>query len=202
MKLRLAAVGLAALLLSACGYSHSTSSDMDIQPVHYQKTKAVDETVKHSGDSAASDKAAPYTLEGTADEPAAAPDKGLDAPVGQEIDIEAQLDAWTMEEWENTPLSREEFNQLLVEMIQGDDDTNPFSEIALLDDHTLKVVFNNTDGESLENMLFAPIFDGVLRSLYMRSSYYQNNQQPVIRFVDHSGKLVAENTNFANLDQP
>ncbi|WP_010276357.1 hypothetical protein [Paenibacillus senegalensis] len=206
MKFRLAIVGLAALLLSACGYSLSSTSEMDYQHPVAGKTVPGDESAqtepsknKHN---AAANVESPSTLESTAVESGALSDEGSADSSLQETDIEAQLNVWTMEEWEDTPLSKEEFNELLTEMIKGDEETNPFSEITLLDDYTLKVVFNNTDGESLENMLFAPIFDGVLRSLYMRSSYYQNEQQPVIQFVDSSGKLIAENTNFANLEQP
>lgn len=199
MKLRLAAASLAILLLSACGNSHSSSSDSN-QKQAGRQTAAVEESAKHYDEAA--DKATTNTLESTMDELSPVPDEQSEQAIEQEIELEAKLNMWTTEELEGVPLSKKEFNQLLTEMIEEDDEANPFREITLLDEQTLKVVFNNSDGDSLENMLIAPIFDGVLRNLYMSSTYYQNEQQPIIQFVDSSGELIAENRNFANKEQP
>lgn len=195
MKKWLAALFLATLLLSACGNGQagisSGNSNGDQQK---QEAPSTDITPEQEMEPS----------HNRTDEPPeedAANTKSQDASISNPVLMDQDLGELTTEDWNSLQLSKEQFNQMLTELIEDEEENNPFKEIALLDDRTLKVVFNNSDGESFENLLFAPIFDGVLRNLYMRSSYFQNEQQPVIRFVDGSGKLIAENEDFAEFDQ-
>ncbi|MFB6367373.1 hypothetical protein ACFCP7_25650 [Paenibacillus elgii] len=141
---------------------------------------------------------------GNAEKTAAAPAGNTEkTAVAEEKDVsqnanvlkEKKFDQLTKEEWDKIRLSKKDFNELLEELSKKDDNS-AIQKAVLIDNTTLEITLANTGGETIGNTLVVGLFDPILRELYMHSSYYKNDKQPVIRFVNSAGAVVAEHDNF------
>ncbi|MBD2846293.1 hypothetical protein IDH44_13905 [Paenibacillus sp. IB182496] len=95
-------------------------------------------------------------------------------------------------------LTKDDFRRLIEEELNdSEDEEAPFESIAMLDDRTIEAVLD-TSGEGGEiGAAFMTLFmDAILRNFYMASDFYEDGQQPLIRFLDTEGKVLAENEDF------
>lgn len=131
------------------------------------------------------------------------PAKEADSDVSQNADAvkDKDLTQMTAADWEKVHLSKKDFDKLLSELGNKTDAENPFQNIAMPDDRTIEITLAPHDGGAIGNALFVGIFDPVLRNLYMHSSYYSGNKQPLIRFLDSSGNVIKENSDFVQPQQ-
>jgi hypothetical protein len=113
---------------------------------------------------------------------------GLEAIEGKE------LEEITAEDWKKINLSKKQFNNWLAEMEKPDDSGQiMINKVEMTDDKTIQIKLNNSDGDTLENSMTAPILDAFIREIYKRSAYYKKDE-PKIVFTDLTGFKIAEIT--------
>lgn len=111
------------------------------------------------------------------------------------------FESFSKEDWEKIHLSKRDFKKFLKEISEKDNNTEEIPiKATLIDNKTIEVVFDNSDGESLENIISVPIYDAFIRQLYIHSSYYED-KQPFIRFLDNDGHLIGELDDFADFEE-
>ncbi|WP_096155643.1 hypothetical protein [Bacillus sp. FJAT-45066] len=128
-----------------------------------------------------------------------------EAKAGQKEGKKARGDFTTAEEletmdfdskdfnWNDIYLSAETFNELLFRFTEADDQGELLLERAeLVEFDTVELVFNNYEGNSLENSLQAVFLDSVVRQFYKHSELYEG-EEPHIRVIDLDGLVIAEN---------
>ncbi len=113
---------------------------------------------------------------------------GLEALEGKDFE------SLSAEDWEKINLSKKQF-ELFLEGLAEEDENGEIviNKAEMSDDNTIKIVFNNSDGDTLENTITAPIFDAFIREIYKHSKYFKDNE-PTILFSDLTGYTIAEIT--------
>ncbi|WP_028392141.1 DUF4352 domain-containing protein [Bacillus cihuensis] len=97
-------------------------------------------------------------------------------------------------EWDKVYISEKTFKDLLKEFTTPDEEgVITYKDAQLKDDKTIELKVNNSDGESLENVMQAAILDTFVREFYKHSELYDDKKEPTIRTIDLSGTLIAEN---------
>lgn len=111
---------------------------------------------------------------------------GLEALKGK------NLEEITAEDWEKVNLSKKQFNNWLSDLEKPNETGEIIiNKTEMTDDKTISIVLNNSDGDTFENTLTAPIFDAFVRQVYKHSKYYKD-EEPTIVFSDLTGYKIAE----------
>lgn len=105
--------------------------------------------------------------------------------------LEENLEDITPEEWDSLQLSKADFNHFLKSLKETPSKTMQELADVEIADETIHVTINNTEGNSLDNVIAAPFIDTWIRQAFIHSDYF-DDQQPVIRISDLSGELIAE----------
>lgn len=96
------------------------------------------------------------------------------------------------EEWQQLQFTKADFDSFLSELLEEEEGL--FSDITFdADAQTIEFVLVSADGETLENQITAHFMDTMVRAFYMRSDYFDSQQQPLLRFFDAEGILILEN---------
>ncbi|WP_394136818.1 DUF4352 domain-containing protein [Cytobacillus oceanisediminis] len=102
------------------------------------------------------------------------------------------LEEITAEDWEKVNLSKKQFENWLKEMEKPDDSGEiMINKAEMTDDKTINITFNNSDGDTLENSMTAPIMDAFIREVYKHSAFYKKDE-PTIVYSDLTGYKIAE----------
>ncbi|GAA3407805.1 hypothetical protein ACFFNY_11415 [Paenibacillus hodogayensis] len=107
-----------------------------------------------------------------------------------------KLGELTAADWDKLHLSKKDFDKLLAGLDRTAEPESPFQKISMPNGSTLEITLAPNDVGEFGNALLVGIFDPILRNLYMHSSYYTGNKQPLIRFLDSSGSVIKENSDF------
>ncbi|MCM3663485.1 DUF4352 domain-containing protein [Mesobacillus subterraneus] len=100
----------------------------------------------------------------------------------------------TAEDWKKINLSKKQFKNWLAEMEKPDESGQiMINKAEITDDNTIEIKLNNSDGDTLENSMTAPILDALIREIYKHSAYYKKDE-PKIIFTDLTGFKIAEIT--------
>ena len=106
----------------------------------------------------------------------------------------------TAEDWENINLSKKQFDLFLKDLSEGDENGEMvFNKAEMVNDSTIEIIFNNSDGDALVNTFTAPILDASIRELYKHSAYFKN-EEPTIIYSDLTGFEIAKITEQIDLD--
>lgn len=113
---------------------------------------------------------------------------GLEAFEGKD------LEDITAEDWKKINLSKKQFKNWLAEMEKADESGQiMINKAEITDDNTIEIKLNNSDGDTLENSMTAPILDALIREIYKHSAYYKKDE-PKIIYTDLTGFKIAEIT--------
>ncbi|MEK8127992.1 hypothetical protein WMW72_08775 [Paenibacillus filicis] len=127
-----------------------------------------------------------------------APSKGLDILQSKGLGQMDQID------WENVHISKKDFKKLITEMSKPKEGekSSLIQSVSMPDDTTIEIVLD-TDGQggALASSMAVMLFDPLLRTFYVHSDFYKKDKQPVIRFKDPAGTVIAENSDFPNKDK-
>lgn len=114
--------------------------------------------------------------------------KGLEALEGK------SFEELTEEDWNKIRLSKKKFKEFLSEMEKPNENGEiAINKAELVGDNRIEITLNNSDGDTFENALTAPIMDVIIRQLYNHSDYYKETE-PTILFKDLSGFKITENS--------
>lgn len=121
----------------------------------------------------------------------------------QKVESERDWSQIGLEDWneEGIRLSKDEFKQYLdyLEMFQTKENAGVLT-LELLDNETIEAnysVLQEIDSEVVISESEAGFLDQHIREAYKASTYYQNQTEPTIRFVDSEGEeIVAFNKSF------
>ncbi|MEC1744163.1 DUF4352 domain-containing protein [Schinkia azotoformans] len=120
---------------------------------------------------------------------------GLEALKGKD------LESMTAEDWEKVNLSKKQFDEWLSEMEKPDESGEiMINKAEMTDDKTISIVFNNSDGDTFENTMTAPIFDAFIRQIYKHSKYFKD-EEPTVVFSDLTGYKIAEISEPINFNE-
>lgn len=116
--------------------------------------------------------------------------------VSQNADLlkSSALNQMTPSDWDKIHLSKKDFDKFLAEMAAAKDDKSPFTKMTMPNDHTIEITVDMKEGGKLGEAMVVGVFDPLLRNVYMHSSYYKNDKQPLIRFLDTSGNVIKESS--------
>lgn len=97
----------------------------------------------------------------------------------------------SLQEWETIHLTQEDFDLFLSKIAA--EDAKGAKKVAGIkkDSDEIIITLDNSDGESLDNLMAAPFIDTEVRTAYLHSAYYEG-QQPKIIVKDLSGVVLSE----------
>lgn len=115
--------------------------------------------------------------------------------------LDQELEDISAEEWESIHLSEADFDQFLSSLIQENEQGfQEVSEVAMKS-ADIRIVLNNSEGETLDNLLSAPFLDAKVRQAYLQSAYY-DGQQATIRITDAEGTVLSDTNEPLNFAKP
>lgn len=123
-------------------------------------------------------------------------ENGLDAIKGK------SLDEITAEDWAKINLSKKQFEEFLSTLTEPDKETGEINinKVEMLDDSTIEIILNNSDGDTFENQILSPIMDAFVREVYKHSAFYKD-KEPTIIVKDLTGYKIMENDKPLELNE-
>lgn len=105
--------------------------------------------------------------------------------------LDQELENISAEEWESIHLSEADFDRFLSGLPEKDEKGfQEISEVAMKGTD-IRIVLNNTSGDTLDNLLSAPFLDAKVRQAYLQSAYF-DGQQPAIQITDAAGTVLSD----------
>lgn len=115
--------------------------------------------------------------------------------------VKQELEDISAEEWESIHFSKADFDLFLSSLTQkNEEDTQEIKKIEVKSS-SIRITLNNTDGESLDNMLSAPFLDAKVRQAFLQSAYY-DGQQPTVQITDAAGTVLSDTDKPLELVMP
>ncbi|EZH67935.1 hypothetical protein DH09_08445 [Bacillaceae bacterium JMAK1] len=120
--------------------------------------------------------------------------RGIDDLFNKDLgDLEAQ-------DWDSVYIAKRDFDLILKEMIESAEEHDlDIQDIKMVSDDHIEVIYNFTDEEAIMHGFILAFVDGLTRSLYLSSGYY-NGEQPLISYYDLNGELIGELHDFADFN--
>lgn len=115
--------------------------------------------------------------------------------------LDQELEDISAEEWESMHLSETDFDQFLSSLPEKDE--KGFQEISevSMKGTDIRIVLNNTNGDTLDNLLSAPFLDAKVRQAYLQSAYF-DGRQPAIQIMDSAGTVLSDTDEPLDLAKP
>lgn len=115
--------------------------------------------------------------------------------------LDKELEEISAADWESLHLSKSDFDQFLSGLTERSE--NGLQQVAKVEmkAEDIRLVLDNNDGETLDNLMAAPFLDTKVRQAYLQSAYF-NGQQPMIVIMDGGGTVLSETNEPLELADP
>lgn len=115
--------------------------------------------------------------------------------------LEQELEEISAADRESLHLTKSDFDEFLSGLSeQGEQGFEQVAKVEMKAEN-IRLVLDNADGETLDNLMAAPFLDTKVRQAYLQSDYF-NGQQPMIIIMDGGGSVLSETAEPLQLANP
>ncbi|MGJ7922326.1 DUF4352 domain-containing protein [Neobacillus sp. LXY-4] len=105
-------------------------------------------------------------------------------------------------DWDKLYFSKQDFKEILLRITdENENGKSLYSDAELVDNKTVVLTVNNSDGASFENLIQAAVMDTFIRQFYAHTELFDDQKDPVIRSQDLAGTVIAENNGPIDFDE-